>query len=137
MSIGLTPRKSLTLDQIKIPEEFYFDFLRGCIDGDGSILVSKHPESKLHQLRLVLCSGSIRFLEWIHATNTEMGEIDGGRFYKSTSSSVYTLSYGKHDSIKLLRKMYHDENVPHLTRKKEILNKLPEWRNSIRASFRN
>ena len=35
LSIGLTPRKSLTMGKLIIPDKYFFDFLRGCFDGDG------------------------------------------------------------------------------------------------------
>ena len=37
--IGLTPRKSLTLGPLAVPDQYFADFFRGCIDGDGTILV--------------------------------------------------------------------------------------------------
>jgi intein/homing endonuclease len=37
-SVGLTPRKSLTLGAIKVPDTLLAHLLRGLIDGDGSIL---------------------------------------------------------------------------------------------------
>jgi hypothetical protein len=37
--IGLTPAKSLTLGPLSVPDEYFVDFFRGCIDGDGTILV--------------------------------------------------------------------------------------------------
>ncbi len=120
LAVGMTPRKSLTIGELDIPKEFYFDFFRGCIDGDGSISIFAHPESKHAQLRLLLCSGSLRFLEWIHEMNKGSENIKGGYFQKSASSSVYTLSYGKNDSILLLRRMYHKKNVVCLSRKKNI-----------------
>jgi hypothetical protein len=38
-SIGLSPAKSRTLGALTIPDEYFADFARGCIDGDGSIVV--------------------------------------------------------------------------------------------------
>src|SRR2546425_8606595 len=37
--VGLTPAKSLTLGPLLIPDAYFADFFRGCIDGDGSVLV--------------------------------------------------------------------------------------------------
>ena len=37
--IGLTPAKSLTLRPLAVPDSVFADFLRGCIDGDGSVVV--------------------------------------------------------------------------------------------------
>jgi hypothetical protein len=36
LEIGLMPNKSKKLGAIKIPDEYFFDFLRGHFDGDGS-----------------------------------------------------------------------------------------------------
>ncbi|MCL5435596.1 MAG: hypothetical protein M1275_00770, partial [Patescibacteria group bacterium] len=36
LSIGLTPAKSKTLGPLKIPDRYFFDFIRGHFDGDGS-----------------------------------------------------------------------------------------------------
>lgn len=38
LAIGLTPAKSRTLGAVMIPDGHFPDFLRGCIDGDGSIV---------------------------------------------------------------------------------------------------
>lgn len=35
--IGLTPNKSLSIKKVKIPEKYFFHFVRGCFDGDGSV----------------------------------------------------------------------------------------------------
>ena len=37
LSIGLTPRKSLTPGELQVPEIWFSDFLRGVVDGDGCI----------------------------------------------------------------------------------------------------
>jgi len=37
LSVGLTPHKSLTLGSLNITENYFHDFLRGLIDGDGCI----------------------------------------------------------------------------------------------------
>ena len=42
LSIGLTPHKSKTIGPLNIPENYFLDFLRGCIDGDGNILSLIH-----------------------------------------------------------------------------------------------
>jgi len=38
LGIGLTPAKSLTLQALAVPDEYFADFFRGCIDGDGSVV---------------------------------------------------------------------------------------------------
>lgn len=36
IKLGLTPHKSKTIGKLKIPNKYFFDFLRGVFDGDGS-----------------------------------------------------------------------------------------------------
>src|SRR5688572_14308333 len=36
LSVGITPQKTFTLGEIKVPDRYFFDFLRGEFDGDGS-----------------------------------------------------------------------------------------------------
>ena len=128
LSIGLSPKKSKTLDSLDIPEEFSSDFLRGCIDGDGSIGSFKHPESKYPQLRVRLVSASRNFLEWIKLRIESTTKIKGGWICKS--KDIFLLSYGKSDSMKLLRFLYKDKDCICLTRKFEIAKSLMgEWRN--------
>ncbi len=37
IAIGITPRKSLTIGAIAVPDEFFLSFVRGLVDGDGSV----------------------------------------------------------------------------------------------------
>ncbi len=62
IKISFTPNKSRTLSKIQLPQQYFRDFLRGCIDGDGSISISRHPESNHDQYKIRLCSGSRKFL---------------------------------------------------------------------------
>ena len=48
-SLGLTPRKSLTIGKLLVPDAFLFDLVRGLLDGDGSILditYTRHRKGK-------------------------------------------------------------------------------------------
>jgi len=116
LQIGLTPAKSKTLGALSIPDAYFFDFFRGCIDGDGSISITFHPESKHPQLKIRLVSASEAFVLWIKETITRQLEMMGGWIYKSPQK-MYTLSYGKADSIRLINSMY-GYNVPCLERKR-------------------
>ena len=37
LKIGLFPNKTYTIGELKIPDEYFIDFLRGHLDGDGNI----------------------------------------------------------------------------------------------------
>ena len=123
VAIGLTPAKSKTLGKLSIPKEYFWDFLRGCIDGDGTIGVFKHPESIQPQLRVRLYSASLKFLAWLKEEISELSDLEGGLIEDTIKSSrVYRLSFGKKDSIKLLRLVYDEDCC--LTRKYEPIRYL-------------
>lgn len=118
LSIGLTPAKSKTISQLDIPDNYFADFLRGCIDGDGSIGIFKHPESKHPQLRTRLYSASIPFLQWIKNKILKNINIKTGWIEKKNDVSV--LIYAKEDSIKLLNYIYYPDVEYYLKRKYNI-----------------
>ena len=124
LSIGLTPRKSKTLGKIEIPDVFFPDFLRGCIDGDGSIGFFIHPESKQRQIRVRLYSASPIFLAWMHASAKRLLKVSGGRVYVPKKKSVQSLYFSKADSRIILRKMYYTSTVPSLARKRIVAEEL-------------
>lgn len=98
------------------------DFVRGCFDGDGNIDVSFHPESKHPQLRLRLCSASLPFVNWIKKELTSQLHIKTGWVY-SNSKSMHILSYGKADSIKILKNMYYNDVQYYLSRKYKVASR--------------
>ncbi len=123
LSIGLAPKKSKILKEISIPRKFFSDFFRGCIDGDGSLSISSHPESKHLQYTLRLYSASKIFLEWIYTVCKEEFQIEGGSISKIDLSRVYSLKFGKSDTIRILNRIYK-RDVVCLSRKQEIAFKM-------------
>lgn len=113
LSIGLMPAKSKKLKGLSIPNKYFADFLRGCIDGDGSIKTFKHPESKYPQLRVSIASASKKFLDWLQRKNY----LFGLKGYIMEGVGVYVLQYAMTDSIKLLRKVYYKNCPASLNRK--------------------
>jgi hypothetical protein len=120
LTIGITPAKSRTLNAVSVPSEFFVDFLRGCIDGDGNIGAFTHKESRHPQIRLRLASASRSFLlHMLHSIHS-IFHVDGGHIYTDPKKAVSMLSFGKEDSMKLLRLMYYKKSLPCLTRKRTI-----------------
>jgi len=65
------------------------DFFRGCIDGDGSVLVyidryhaARRPQYVYERLYVSLVSASLRFLDWIKASVGRMVCV-GGAIHRS------------------------------------------------------
>lgn len=119
MDIGLTPAKSKTLGPLAIPDIYFTDFLRGCVDGDGSIGVFKHPESRHPQLRIRLYSASIPFLQWIKNRIFKNIGIKTG-WIEPKGDNVSVLIYAKSDSIKLINFIYYPSVEHYLERKYNI-----------------
>ena len=127
VKIGITPKKSKTIERVSVPRKYFRDFLRGCIDGDGSISIFNHPESKHKQLKVRLASASQNFLLWIHKNIRNTLKTKGGYIWKDNNKNVYTLSYAKEDGGKILLFVYYSSSVPCLKRKRDIAKKLGEW----------
>ena len=84
VEVGLTPAKSLTLGALAIPDQFFADFFRGCIDGDGSIEVytdryhvAKSPQYVYERLYVEIVSASRGFIEWLQATVARLAGVTG------------------------------------------------------------
>src|SRR5882724_4821366 len=84
LTIGLTPAKSLTLGPLAVPDEYFVDFFRGCIDGDGSIVTYidryntfKKPSYVYTRLYVSIVSASLRFLDWLKATVQRLAGVTG------------------------------------------------------------
>lgn len=117
-SLGLTPRKSLTLGSLDIPDTFFADFFRGCLDGDGNIMAyqdSVFPNSLRLYVRLY--SASRPHLDWQQATLTRLWSLKG---YQTTVPRAFRLNYAKRESLNLLRRLYYASDVVCLLRKRRI-----------------
>jgi hypothetical protein len=124
--VGLTPAKSLTLGPLAVPDEFFADFLRGCLDGDGSILVytdrshtAKNPRYIYERLYVSLVSASRPFIDWMASTLRRLLGARSAVHLKSkpAGAPVYVLRFAKKASIQVLRWIYYKPAVPCLARK--------------------
>lgn len=123
LDLGLKPAKSKTLGKLRIPNEYFADFLRGCIDGDGNINIANHPESRHPQLRIRLFSASPPFLHWVLEKTKYNTTIAGGWIETEKDKSISRLSFGKADSIKLFSYLYYPGVNCYLNRKYLMVEK--------------
>jgi len=117
--VGLTPVKSKTLGPLQIPDEVFPDFLRGCLDGDGTWYVKKEWGGRYQYLRAELCSASLRFLEWCRDTVTPLTGLQGS-ICVASSHRAYNLVYNGREAIALGRWIYYSPSVLALTRKRAV-----------------
>ena len=136
INIGLSPKKSHTLGALRIPKYFLADFLRGVIDGDGSIGYFMHPESKRKQFRIRISSASKSFLTWLDKEITRFLGIKG---LIRRCAKVYELRYYRADSKELAKCIYCDKNALSLKRKFKIAELLmgESGETGTRASLRS
>ncbi len=116
--VGLMPNKSLIIGELDIPGEYFWDFLRGVIDGDGQI--REYGSS----FRCLIYSGSKPFLDWIFKKIENDLKINGGWIRRG--NNVYNLGFPVTDSLKIAKAVYQDGNKPKLTRKYKVVEKYLE-----------
>jgi hypothetical protein len=118
LSIGFTPAKSKTIGKIDIPEIYFYDFLRGCFDGDGTFYSYWDPRWKSSFMFYTeFISASAKHIEWIRKQNEIHLDIRG-HIGRDGKRSTYQLKYAKGESLKVLARMYHSKDVVCLARKK-------------------
>jgi len=105
LSIGLTQNKSLTIKDVKVPDQFFTDFLRGLIDGDGCIRRWIHPSNGREQWSLRIYSGSGEFVGWLKNITEKLLKIKG-KIYKQ-SKSQWILKYGKIAAKEIAEQCYY------------------------------
>ncbi len=116
INVGLTPAKSLTMGRLKIPDQYYPDFLRGYFDGDGSFSGfwdTRWKNSLTYSTSF--SSGSLNFLVWLKDHNRKLLGINKGSI--NPGVRAFNLRYSKRDSETIFKYMYYQESVPKLTRK--------------------
>jgi hypothetical protein len=104
-SIGLTPHKSLTIGAIKVPEQYFGDFLRGLIDGDGCIRSWTHSTNKREQWSLRIYSGSEEFINWLNSIAEQLFKVRG-KIHKNTANT-WVLKYGKMAARYIMQQCYY------------------------------
>jgi hypothetical protein len=134
LTLGVTPRKSLTLGALIVPDEFLFDLVRGLIDGDGSVMALvaapkgvKHPY-RLTRLRLAFYSGSRSHLEWLSARLEYFALRGSIHPVTRDSHTLYHLIYSDRQAATILTTAYEDPRAPRLTRKWQIWEQLRQLR---------
>jgi len=116
-SIGLTSKKSRTMGPIDIPDKYFFDFLRGHFDGDGTFYSYWDPRWRSSFMFYTeFISASHKHILWLQEQiKKRVGII--GHITKSSNQACYQLKYAKQESYKLLPKLYSKGDELCLTRK--------------------
>jgi len=130
LKIGLTPRKTYTIGALDVPDKYFRDFLRGHLDGDGSIWtykdyynISKNPKYIYNRLWIRFMSASKIHMEWLGQNINRLLSIYGHTYQRKPwrsyqTTSMWKLKFAKKESAKLISWLYYHPDVPCLKRKK-------------------
>lgn len=117
IKIGLTPNKSKTVKMPYIPKKFFFHFLRGVIDGDGSIYIQqdKYKNKTYTFLRVSIISASIKFLSKLQNDISKLSGLKTKNLRKN--KTAFDIKYSTKESLELLKLVYKDSKDLRLERK--------------------
>ena len=101
LSYGITPNKSLTIKNVKVPKHLMSHFIRGVYDGDGSITGYKRTHFQL------MIAGNRPFLEQIQQVLVEECNLNKVSIYP-LQSKAYRLQYTGIQNFRILDYMYHN-----------------------------
>jgi len=118
LSIGLMPNKSKVLSSLNISKGYFFDFLRGFFDGDGSTYSYWDRRWKSsYMFYMCFASASKNHIEWLR--NQILVHISlKGHTSKSPKKGCYELRYAKREGTILARKIYENKPSMCLNRKR-------------------
>lgn len=144
--IGISPAKSLTLGKIDMSDKYFRDFLRGHLDGDGSIILyndryNSYKGRTYNNLRtyIYFLSASRQRIEWLQENIYRLTGIRGAlikRTYKDTGkANIYYIKIARYESAKMLKWLYYKTDLPCLTRKRKTaqraLSLAKKWERKI------
>lgn len=133
VGLGLSPAKSNRIISVKIPDEYFFDFVRGYFDGDGSSYSYFDPKfPKSYRFYISFTSGSREYLHWLKRELVERAGISG-YISLNRNNSYIQLKYAKKSAMALCAKMYYKEWVPCLQRKRSKIDRALRINNSGRS----
>ena len=109
ISLGVTPRKSLTIKPPLIPKEYFWDYIRGFFDGDGCVYINKRPYPS--RLNTFFYSGSINLMEFLYENIGKHLEGYKGSILKIKRKNAYRLHFGHKHSKVIFQKMYNNATI--------------------------
>ena len=135
LKIGLFPAKTYTIGKLNIPDQYFPDFLRGHLDGDGSVWsyedrwnTFKNPKYVYTRLWTRFLSASKPHIQWLRKRIIKLLGIRGHTWERkpkrlNRTTSMWEVKFAKKDSIKLLSWIYYSPDVPCLKRKRKVADK--------------
>ena len=133
VDIGLSPKKSLTLGKIGVDKNYFVDFLRGVIDGDGNISTWIHTSNKHRQWSLRIVSAAPVFAEWLKNEIEMYFKVSGKLYhhkYRGKKNFINILKFGKLAAKVILQKTYYKKSFS-LYRKSQQVSRCLQDKNRM------
>lgn len=133
LNIGLKPKKSLTLESIKVPTPYFKDFLRGVIDGDGCINTWIHKTNGNKQWCLRVHSGAPIFSKWLKQEIEKYFGVKGklySRLVKNRRNPIFDVKFGKLAAKVILKRCYYQKCLA-LDRKLKLASRCLKSENGL------
>ncbi len=113
-SIGLFPKKSLTLGALAIPQKYFPDFFRGVIDGDGCIATWIHKTNGYQQWSLFIVSAAPLFISWLKLEAENYFNVRGKLYNsleKGRKNPINRLKFGKLATKVIINQTYYEGSL--------------------------
>lgn len=137
LGIGLTSAKSKTIKDVLIPDKYFFDYLRGCFDGDGSFYSYWDPRWRSsHMFYVEFVSASREHIKWLRK---EIFSKCGTKGHTAAvkKHSFFQLKYAKKEALVIIKKMYYNPRVVCLSRKRIKIQKALEIEKIQQKKYKN
>lgn len=108
---NIVPNKTYVVDDVVIPKDYEIDYLRGFIDGDGSIY--QESNGKWH---MNICGHSLNIISQLSILGNQLIGKEGSG-YISCYDNVYRHTWSQSDTFKLLDVLYNNDRIS-ITRKR-------------------
>ena len=117
------PNKSRVLGALIIPDKYFFDFLRGSFDGDGSFYSYFDPRWKSSFMYYVsITSASSPHINWLRETLHRLLGVDGHISKmgenRTDRNPIFNLRFAKKESLIVMNAMYSTTCSVYLSRKR-------------------
>lgn len=133
--LGVVPRKTYHLDPIRVPRDYFSDFVRGFFDGDGSVYI--YMVNDTPQMKSEFASSSAQFLTDLNIRISEILGIPPKAVHKKSYEEKerldkYNLVFYVYDAEKLFHFMYGSNPLLYLPRKRRIFER---WQSISRRLY--